>query len=115
MALRLTSSIIPLQDAEKKDLVRVMDGNVEANGHPKIRRRTKFTFYGRKPAAGGLRQYRPYSEKEIESIESAVDKWSRIGFPVSFMVFNIIYWVLTVKFSWGVANMALNVGNYVRP
>lgn len=87
------------KDPEKKDLMRVMDGNVEANGHAKIRRRTKFTFYGKKVTEAGPLQYRPYSEKEIEGLESVVDKWSRIGFPVSFMILNIIYWVLTIQFA----------------
>ena len=76
-----------------------MDGNVEANGHAKVRRRTKFPFYGKKVAETQLLQYCPYTEKEIEGMESTVDKWSRIGFPVSFMLFHIIYWVLTVQFS----------------
>ena len=74
-----------------------MDGNVEANGHTKIRRRTKFSFYGRRPTKTELLQYRRYTEKEIEAMESAVDNWCRIGFPVSFMVFNTIYWVLTIR------------------
>ncbi|XP_068701149.1 gamma-aminobutyric acid receptor subunit beta-1-like [Montipora foliosa] len=87
------------KDPEKKDLMRVMDGNVEANGHAKIRRRTKFTFYGKKVTEAEPLQYRPYSEKEIEGLESVVDKWSRIGFPVSFMILNIIYWVLTIQFA----------------
>lgn len=76
-----------------------MDGNVEANGHAKIRRRTKFSFYGRKAAESEPVQYRPYSEKEIEALESNVDNCCRIGFPVSFMVLNVIYWALTVQFS----------------
>ena len=76
-----------------------MDGNVEANGQPKIRRRAKFSFYAKKTPETDPLQYRPYSEKEIESFESVVDKWSRIGFPVSFMLLNIIYWVLTIQFS----------------
>lgn len=79
--------------------MQVMHGNVEANGHPKVRRRTKFPVYGKNAAETQLLQYRPYTEKEIEGMESKVDKWSRIGFPVSFMVFNIIYWVLTIQFS----------------
>ncbi|XP_067039892.1 glycine receptor subunit alpha-1-like isoform X3 [Acropora muricata] len=87
------------KDPEKKDLMQVMHGNVEANGHPKVRRRTKFPVYGKNAAETQLLQYRPYTEKEIEGMESKVDKWSRIGFPVSFMVFNIIYWVLTIQFS----------------
>ena len=76
-----------------------MDGNVEANGHATARRRTRFSFYGRRQAERKLVQYRNYSEKEIEALESQVDRWSRIGFPLSFMIFNIIYWALTVQFS----------------
>ena len=79
--------------------MQVMDGNVEANGHTQTRRRTKFSFYGRRSAERKLVQYRAYSEKEIEAFESQVDRWSRTGFPLSFLVFNIIYWVLTVQFS----------------
>lgn len=79
--------------------MRVMDGNVEANGHAEIRRRSKFSFRKRKPTESELLQYRPFSEKEIEALESEVDKWSRIGFPVSFVLFNLIYWVLTGQFS----------------
>lgn len=79
--------------------MQVMDGNVEANGHAKTRRRNKFSFYGRRPAERKLVQYRSYTEKEIEAMDSQVDRWSRIGFPLSFVVFNIIYWVLTVQFS----------------
>lgn len=79
--------------------MRVMDGNVEANGHAEIRRRSKFSFRKRKPKESELLQYRPFSEKEIEALESKVDKWSRIGFPVSFVLFNLIYWVLTCQFS----------------
>ncbi|KAJ7371414.1 hypothetical protein OS493_025880 [Desmophyllum pertusum] len=88
------------KDPEKKDLVHVMDGNViEENGHAKARRRPKFSFYGRRPAGRRLVQYRAYTEKEIEAIESQLDSWCRIGFPLSFAVFNIIYWALTVQFS----------------
>ncbi|KAL9973622.1 hypothetical protein ACROYT_G020100 [Oculina patagonica] len=87
------------KDPEKKDLMQVMDGNVEANGHAKTRRRNKFSFYSRRPAERKLVQYRSYTEKEIEAMDSQVDRWSRIGFPLSFVVFNIIYWVLTVQFS----------------
>ena len=77
-----------------------MDGNVEANGHAKTRRRTRFSFYGaRRLAETKFVQYRAYSEKEIVAMQSQVDRWSRIGFPLSFVVFNIIYWVLTVQFS----------------
>ena len=74
---------------------------MEANGRAKIRRRIKFDFYGRRPVEKELVQYRPYSEKEIAAMESAIDNWSRIGFPVSFIVFNLLYWVMTVsnKFS----------------
>ena len=74
-----------------------MKGNVEANGHAKIRRRIKFGFYGRRPVERELVQYRPFSEKEIEAMESVIDNWSRIGFPVSFMVFNLLYWVMTIR------------------
>ena len=55
--------------------------------------------YGKKVTEAEPLQYRPYSEKEIEGLESVVDKWSRIGFPVSFMILNIIYWVLTIQFA----------------
>ena len=44
-----------------------------------------------------LVQYRPFSEKEIEAMESVIDNWSRIGFPVSFIVFNLLYWVMTIR------------------
>lgn len=76
-----------------------MDENVEANGHAKTRRRNRFIFYGRRQAETKFVQYRAYSEKEIEAMQSQVDRWSRIGFPLSFVVFNIIYWALTVRFS----------------
>lgn len=85
------------KDSERKDLVEDMKGNVEANGHAKIRRRIKFGFYGRRPVERELVQYRPFSEKEIEAMESTIDNWSRIGFPVSFIVFNLLYWVMTIR------------------
>ena len=86
------------QDSDKKDIARVMDGNMEVNGNTKIRKRTRFSFYGKREPERPV-EYRPYSDKEIEAMESWVDKWSRIGFPLSFMTFNIIYWVMTVQFS----------------
>lgn len=87
------------KDPEKKDLVDVMDGNLEANGHTKTRRRNKFSFYGRRMTEKRLVQYRPYTDKEIEKLVSQVDNWSRVGFPLSFVLLNIIYWALTIKFA----------------
>lgn len=87
------------KDPEKKDLVDVMDGNLNANGNTQTRRRNKFSFYGRKTTEKRLVQYRPYTDKEIEKLVSHVDNWSRVGFPLSFVLFNIIYWALTIHFS----------------
>ncbi|XP_031554975.1 gamma-aminobutyric acid receptor subunit beta-like [Actinia tenebrosa] len=90
-----------LQERDKQNITYISENEtVFNNGQCKLRP-LQFSLRNRRnePPTPRMIKQRSFSQKEIEALEPAVDKYARVLFPVSFICLNITYWILTYNAS----------------